>query len=187
MNILIFGLVSYLLGTIMTGLFVTKFYAGVDIRDHGSGNIGARNTGRIVGKKGFILTFCGDALKGAVVVGIAKLLSFSLEFQLLCLLLVVIGHIWPITLRFKGGKGISTLLGGLIVFDELICLLLLIFFFVCYLVMRSFTLAGLGAISLLPLILLFLNYSILSVVIAIFIVLIIIFAHRDNISLKWEK
>ncbi len=115
---------SYLFGNILTAYIVTKLKHNVDIRQEGSGNPGARNMGRVYGKGYFVATFLGDAIKGAIVVSVAKYLFEDSTFVMLTLLAVLLGHIYPIVFKGKGGKGISTFIGGLIAFDYLIALTL---------------------------------------------------------------
>ncbi len=76
-------ILSYIIGSIMTAFFVIKGLSSEDIRLQGSGNVGARNAGRVLGKKAFVYTFLGDAIKGVLVVLIARALHFSEEIQLL--------------------------------------------------------------------------------------------------------
>jgi acyl phosphate:glycerol-3-phosphate acyltransferase len=181
---------SYLIGTIMTGYFVIKAMNGQDIRVLGSGNVGARNAGRLIGKKGFILTAVGDVLKGVIVILGAKLLDFSIELQILVILAVVVGHIWPITLQFKGGKGIATYLGALLVFDYKVLLGFALIFIVLFTLMRSLTIAGLGSFLFIPIIMLLLNYSIQPVLIMAVVIFGVIFVHRENVRekiIKWRR
>jgi acyl phosphate:glycerol-3-phosphate acyltransferase len=187
--IYIYLLFSYFMGTIMTGYFVVKMLTGQDIRMLGSGNVGARNVGRVIGKKGFILTVIGDVLKGVIVVLGAKQLDFSLEWQILVMLAVVVGHIWPITLQFKGGKGIATYLGALLVFDYKVLLAFAVIFIVLYLFMKRLTVAGLTSFLFIPITMILLKYSINSILLMTFVILGVIFVHRQNVRdkiIKWQ-
>jgi acyl phosphate:glycerol-3-phosphate acyltransferase len=172
---------SYFVGTVMFGYLVIKLFHRKDIRLQGSGNVGARNAGRLHGKKAFVLIFLGDALKGVIVVMGARFLDFPDTTQLLGFGLVIIGHIKPITLRFQGGKGISTFIGGIIAFEPLVALLIVIGFIALYPFTKSFTFAGLGAFLLIPVLFVCLQYDELSVFIISFILLIILIAHSENI------
>ena len=122
-----------------------------DIRSGGSGNPGARNAGRLFGKKAFVVTFVGDALKGAIVVGVAGWFDFGAAVELLALVAVMLGHVFPIFLKFRGGKGVSTFIGGLLVFDPLLFAVFVGLFLLGYPLLKSFTIAGLLAIGFLPL------------------------------------
>jgi len=102
-----------MVGNILTAYMIIKWKYGMDIREVGSGNPGARNMGRLYGKGYFIATFLGDALKGAIIVYIARILFGDSILLLLSLLAIVVGHIYPIFFKYKGGKGISTFIGGM--------------------------------------------------------------------------
>jgi acyl phosphate:glycerol-3-phosphate acyltransferase len=182
-----FLIASYLIGNIMTGFFIVKVLGRNDIRLQGSGNVGARNAGRILGKKAFILTFLGDAAKGAIVIAIGRYLHLSEGIQLAGLTIAIIGHIKPILLRFQGGKGISTFIGGMIFFEPIIVPVIIIGFLIFYLFIKSFTLSGLGAFLFIPLALYFLQYSQASLLIVIGIIIVLYFAHIENIKERLRK
>ncbi len=171
----------------MTGYFIVKLFGKEDIRQQGSGNVGARNAGRILGKKGFVLTFLGDALKGGLVILVAKNFEFTDEITLLGLALAILGHILPILLRFQGGKGISTFIGGIITFEPFAIPVIIIGFLVIYLFVKSFTFAGLGSFLLLPVMLYFLKYSSISILIIVLITIVLYFAHSENIKERLNK
>ena len=111
MTALFILLSAYLLGSIPFGLLLGKFFGGVDVRTIGSGNIGATNVMR-TGKKSLgVATLLLDLGKGAAAVLLAKYVASETYIPLLAAFLVVIGHIFPVWLRFKGGKGVATTLG----------------------------------------------------------------------------
>lgn len=142
MNIFIFFVFSYFLGSIPFGLLVGYLVKGIDIRTRGSGNIGATNVVRVIGKKWGVLVFILDFLKGFIPPFLAKFIFYGPNnyIYLFAALLAVSGHIWPIFLKFKGGKGVATSLGSIcglsVVLAKLWLVLLLslgvwlIFFFV---------------------------------------------------------
>lgn len=103
---------AYLLGSINTSIIISKLFGTSDIREHGSGNAGATNTLRVLGKKAAILVVIGDALKGVLAVLFASLVAKILKTSDMCIypagLFAVIGHIFPLYFRFRGGKGIMT-------------------------------------------------------------------------------
>ncbi|MCX2825033.1 glycerol-3-phosphate 1-O-acyltransferase PlsY [Bacillus pseudomycoides] len=169
---------AYMLGNILTAYMIIKWKYGIDIHDVGSGNPGARNMGRLYGKVYFLATFLGDALKGAIVVYVARILFGESIFLLISLLAVVVGHIYPIFFKYKGGKGISTFIGGLIVFNYLIALTLVLIFILFYLIFKSFTKAGLITIACLPLCMIVYSYSMVAIVLSVCIIILILYAHR---------
>lgn len=114
MRVALVVVASYLLGGLCAGYYLVRLTRGRDVRAAGSGSAGARNVGRVMGAWGFAMTLTLDSLKGfAAVVG-AAWLGLSAWGVALALLAVVAGHIWPLQLAGRGGKGIATALGGLI-------------------------------------------------------------------------
>ena len=103
---------SYLLGCLNAGYYYVRLVHGKDIRLAGSGTAGARNAGRLFGNRVFALVFLGDAAKGAAATAVG--LSLGPESGALCAIAVVVGHIWPVQLGFRGGKGIASALGALL-------------------------------------------------------------------------
>jgi len=170
---------SYLFGNILTAYIVTKWKHNVDIRQEGSGNPGARNMGRVYGKGYFVATFLGDAIKGAIVVSIAKYLFEDSTFVMLALLAVLLGHIYPIVFKGKGGKGISTFIGGLIAFDYLIALTLVAVFIIFYLIFKGFTKPGLITIACLPVCMILYSYSIVTTILSALIIVLILYVNRE--------
>ena len=190
---IIVTLVAYLLGSISFSVIISKKMAGFDVREKGSGNAGATNMLRSVGKKGALLTLLGDALKGvvailfAILVGaIAKNADKSLLVQIAGIL-VVIGHTFPIFFEFKGGKGVATALGILLVTNWHIGIICLVFALVLIIVSRMVSVGAICAAILFPVLTLFSyeslfiepgNYMVFSIIIAI----IVCFNHRENIK-----
>ena len=109
--IIISAIIAYLLGSINTSIIVSKLFGKTDIRSHGSGNAGATNTLRVLGKKAAVMVVIGDGLKGVVAVFAAKYLSLSFAggavSPYVAAVCVVLGHIFPVFFEFKGGKGVS--------------------------------------------------------------------------------
>ena len=130
MNYFIFVL-AYLIGSVPFGLVVGKLFYGVDIREHGSGNLGGTNTFRTLGKKaGFIVTI-GDILKGTLAASLPLLFHHQELNPLFVGLFAVIGHMYPIFAGFRGGKAVATSAGLLLFQSPLLFLILLIFFLGC--------------------------------------------------------
>lgn len=203
LNLLIIVILAYLVGSIPTGILITKAVKGIDIRQHGSGNAGGTNVFRILGWKYGVLTILLDALKGAVaVVLIARLYLGDFPFpnatpfddftlvQIFAGLFAVIGHIWTVFASFKGGKGIATSLGFLIAIITIDMLLALAVFFVVVTISRYVSLGSILAAISVPLILI-VRENIFHVDIqgyhtilpfAIFIALLVIYTHRANVG-----
>jgi acyl phosphate:glycerol-3-phosphate acyltransferase len=171
----------------MFGFLISKLFYRVDIRGQGSGNVGARNAGRLHGKLAFVVIFLGDALKGASVVLIGRYFQFDEPIQLIGLALAIIGHLKPITLKFKGGKGISTFIGGVITFEPLLVPVIILSFGVLYPFIKSFTLAGLGTFVMIPLFLFYRNNDVLSFIIEIALVIMIFLAHTENVKERLKR
>ena len=191
---IIVGIVAYLIGSISFSVIISKKMAGFDVREKGSGNAGATNMLRSVGKKAAILTLLGDALKGvvailfAIIVGaIAKSADKSLLVQIAGIL-VVVGHTFPVFFGFKGGKGVATSLGVLLMTNWKIGLICLVFALVLMAVTRMVSLGSIGAAVLFPVLVLFIHtnftisegssYFIYSIILAA----LVIFNHRANIQ-----
>ncbi|HJZ47874.1 MAG TPA: glycerol-3-phosphate acyltransferase [Roseiflexaceae bacterium] len=174
-------IVAYLLGCIATAYYLVRLRTGQDIRQLGSGNVGGRNAGRVLGKAGFVLVAVGDALKGLLAVLFARYLGVGGWSMLLVILAVVAGHIWPAQLGFKGGKGAATLMGALIGYNIVIALLIAGIFVLLFVFLRSFTLAGMLALGLTPFALLILGQPRMDAISVAAPVLLVIFAHRANL------
>jgi glycerol-3-phosphate acyltransferase PlsY len=107
---------SYLLGSVSFSILIARYVKGIDIRQHGSGNAGATNTLRVLGKGPGITVFLLDIAKGICAVLLGQLLAPESDWvPAICGLAAIIGHNWPVYFRFKGGKGISTTVGALAV------------------------------------------------------------------------
>lgn len=188
MTIFLFIIIgSYLVGNMLTGPIISRLFYRGEIRAEGSGNPGARNAGRLYGKKAFIVTFIGDALKGALAIYLVKQLGFGANTELIVLFAVTLGHVYPILYKFNGGKGVSTLIGGLIVFNPFVIGVFVGLFLLNYLFLKSFTLAGLGAIFFMPVIVLGFSYEISACIIACLVSILILYAHRDDLERKFLR
>ena len=133
---------AYLVGNLLTATVVGKLFYKQDIRVEGSGNPGARNAGRVLGKTAFTVVFLGDAFKCAIVVLIAKWMGMDEWLQLVCVLIVMAGHIYPIVHKFRGGQGVSSFIGGMLAFNPLVVACFVVVFLVFYPFLKSFTLVG---------------------------------------------
>jgi glycerol-3-phosphate acyltransferase PlsY len=138
-------LTAYLLGSLPTALMVSRRLGNVDIRAIGDGNMGAHNIKLHLGWRAGILVAVVDFSKGALAVWIAQVASMDLGWQLLALTLAVLGHDFPIFARFRGGQGLATALGGLLVLANFEMTIGLIIYGVIYLITRNTDLgAGIG-------------------------------------------
>jgi glycerol-3-phosphate acyltransferase PlsY len=180
MKILLVILVSYILGSIPFGYIIAKI-KGVDITKLGSGNIGATNVGRYLGKPYFFIVLFLDAIKGFIPTILFKLL-FGLEYGILAGLFSVIGHSYSIFMKFKGGKGVAT---GLGVSIALIPIETIIGFGVWFLVLMIFKIVALAsiisAVSVFIVVLFLEKSSLIKIVCGIIAVLIVL-RHKSNIE-----
>ena len=180
-----FLLITYFISAIPFGLLLTKKFLNEDIRNLGSKNIGATNVTRIAGKKLGLVTLILDALKGAVMVRAAifafpEAHNFDL-FIALVAFVAVFAHIFPIYIRFKGGKGVATTLAVVLAIDPLIGLICLVTWLLVFLISRVSALSSIaGAIVLIPANY-FLAFSQVYVVLAVALSALIIFRHKSNI------
>lgn len=174
-------LLSYMLGCISTGYYLTRALTGKDITSYGSKSTGARNVGRILGKPGFIITFVADLLKGVIVMLVASALQIHPCAIMLSWLAVLAGHIWPVQLRFRGGKGIAVTIGALLIFDYWIVAGAGVVFALGLFFLKKYILSGLLAVAMLPLFAVLAGHSILDVSGIAVVTGILLFAHRRNI------
>jgi acyl phosphate:glycerol-3-phosphate acyltransferase len=173
---------AYLLGCVATGYYLVQFVAHRDIRAGGSGNIGARNAGRLLGAWGFAAVLLCDLGKGALAVWLTRCFTGSEHLALLAMLAVTVGHIWPAQLKFRGGKGVSASLGALLVFDWRVALTFAAVAGLAVLLLRKFTLGGLVAFAALPLMALAWRESPASVGGVLILALLVLWTHRKNLE-----
>ena len=176
---------SYLIGAIPFGLLVGKV-AGVDVREHGSKNIGATNVNRLLGKKLGIITLLLDVLKGFVPIALATLMLGDAPHAVIyacgCGVLAVVGHMFPVYLGFKGGKGVATGL-GVFLFLSPVAIAISVLVFLAVVVFSGFVSAGsLAAAGLFPLWLYLLESSQTLIITAFIIAVLIWFKHHENIG-----
>jgi glycerol-3-phosphate acyltransferase PlsY len=172
---------SYLIGCFTAGYYWTRWTTGQDIRQLGSGNVGARNVGRNFGSGGFAVTLLLDLLKGAVAVTIAGQMGLRPEAVVASLVAVIAGHNWPVQLRFHGGKGIAVSLGALLAYDPLSVGCLLLIFPPFYFCLRNFTLSGLLAFAFGPLVAFSCGLDKVEVAAMSFVAILALITHLKNI------
>ena len=142
--------IAYLLGCVQTGYYLVRSSTGQDLRRMGSGGTGARNAGRVLGRKGFVLTLLGDAGKGALAMAVATWLNASPWASAAALVAVVAGHVWPVQLRFSGGRGVAVGLGALAVYEPCLLGVLAVVALFGWVVSRRFQISGLAGFAVLP-------------------------------------
>lgn len=192
---IIIAIIAYAIGSINFSVIISRKMAGFDVRERGSGNAGTTNVLRAVGKKAALLTLICDILKGVVSILIAYILGKIIKnvdsamLVQIAGLLVVIGHAFPIFFEFKGGKGVATSLGVILMTNWQIGLICLIFALVIIIFTRMVSMGSIGAAILFPILTLFIDehfivpangmkYFIYSLLLA----LLVIFLHKQNIK-----
>lgn len=184
-------LVAYCIGSIPTALLVSRKFFGIDIRDYGSGNMGATNTFRVLGSRYGTMVMVFDILKGLTAVALYAFLPFYLRhelertnFMIGLGLAAVAGHIFPVFANFRGGKGVATLFGMILAIQPVIAISCVgVFLLVLYLTRYVSLSSILGAIMLPVSVLWIWNESeILYRVFALLVAFMVILTHQKNIS-----
>ena len=199
---IIIAIISYLIGSVNFSVILSKKIAGFDVREKGSGNAGSTNMLRSVGKGAAALTLICDILKGVVAIGIAILLGNMVQDSNKELLLqiagimVIVGHTYPVFFGFKGGKGVATSLGVLLLSNWQIGLICLVFALVMMALTRMVSLGSCTAAVLFPVLTLFINqhYTVLTegksgnvyFIYSVILAAIVLFNHRENIKRIYE-
>lgn len=187
-------IIAYLLGSISFSVIISKKMAGFDVRKKGSGNAGTTNVLRTVGKKASIITLICDILKGVVAILVAYIAGLIFKDEIDKALLIqlagiaaILGHTFPIFFEFKGGKGIATALGVLLITNWNIGLICLVFALVLMVLTRIVSLGSIAAAILFPVLIIFMphtaylvdgNYIIYSIILAV----LVVFNHRANVK-----
>ena len=192
---IIVAIIAYVIGSINFSVLISKKMAGFDVREKGSGNAGTTNMLRSVGKKAAVITLLCDILKGVVSILIALIAGNIVKdvdkavLVQIAGILVVVGHTFPIFFEFKGGKGVATSLGVIMMINWKIGLICLVFALVIMAFSKMVSMGSVGAAILFPVLTLFINtnfivqasgmkYFVFSVILAA----IVIFNHRANIK-----
>ncbi len=177
----------YLLGSFTSGYYWVRWRTGQDIRLLGSGNVGARNVGRLLGPTAFCITLLLDVAKGALAVGVANYAGVSTDGVVACILAVVAGHNWPPQLRFQGGKGVASSIGALLAFDPLGMLVVLVLFVPIWGLVRNFTLSGLLAFAVAPFVLFLAGFENPSIAAFSFLAILMLITHRKNVREEFAR
>ncbi len=200
MSILIVALllvVAYLLGSIPTAVWVGKRFYHIDIREHGSGNAGATNTFRVLGVKAGIPVLIFDVFKGWLAVQLSYFVndylilshSGTIDLKLALGVAALLGHIFPVYVGFKGGKGVATLLGMVIAVHPESALIAIIIFLISLFITRYVSLSSmLGGLSFPILIVVVFQTTTISLVIfSMIIAILLLFTHQKNIERLLSK
>lgn len=181
--VIIFFILGYIFGSFPTGYFLVKAKKGIDIRDIGSGATGGTNVSRILGAKWGLIVGLLDVLKAFLPTILAKIFISPGWGLALVAISPVLGHIFPIFLQFKGGKGVSTTIGTLLALFGWKFLWILLFYAILYIsVFRITSIFSLSFSSVLPLICYYFQQSTPFLFLGFFLMIIIWHAHRENIS-----
>ena len=179
MDILIIGIISYLMGSIPFGLILTKLFLNKDIREIGSGNIGATNVLRSGNKIIGYITLIFDILKAVIPVIFVK--TYYTDFLYLASLCAFLGHVFPVWLKFKGGKGVATYVGILFVINIYFGIIFALCWFVIFGITKFSSLSSLIASISIPVYLIITsNFDEIFFFIIMFV--LIFFTHRENIK-----
>lgn len=184
---------AYLIGSVPSAVWLGQAYYGIDIRDFGSGNAGATNTFRVLGKKTGILVMALDIFKGLTAVTLATVwmqLGFIAESQLILFKLIfgisaVVGHIFPIYIGFKGGKGVATLLGMVLGINPLVAAICVAVFMIVLLSTKYVSLGSILGTLTFPVMLLITNIEPNGTILIVFgftFFLVMLFTHKKNIQ-----
>jgi acyl phosphate:glycerol-3-phosphate acyltransferase len=191
MKELLLLIISYLIGSIPTALIVSKRFFGIDIRDYGSGNMGATNTFRVLGSRYGTMVMVFDILKGMAAVMLYNFLPFYLNHELertnLMLglgLAAVAGHIFPVFANFRGGKGVATLLGMVLAIQPVIAVSCIGIFLTVLFLTRYVSLSSILAALALPVCVLWIwnENEILYRIFALAVAVLVVLTHQKNIG-----
>ena len=179
------GITAYLCGSIPTGVLIAK-RQGIPVQEAGSGNIGATNVARTAGKTAGILTLIGDVLKGLLPILVVRGLGDDVVIPACVAVMATLGHLFPIFLRFAGGKGVATGLGVFLGLAPIAILTALIGFVLVFAVNRIVSLASIVATALTPVLIYFFAYPQPVLIAGILIAGLIITRHHENIGRLWR-
>lgn len=191
MKELILIISAYLIGSIPTALIISRSFFGVDIREYGSGNMGATNTFRVLGSKFGTIVMVGDMLKGILAVALYNLLPYYLTNELdrtnLMIglgLAAVLGHIYPIWAQFRGGKGVATLFGMLLAIQPVVAASCVAVFLLVLFLTRYVSLSSILAGVALPVCVLWIynEKEVFYRVFAVAVAALVVLTHQKNIS-----
>ena len=182
---------AYLLGSVPSAVWIGKNFYGIDVRQHGSGNAGATNTLRVLGKKAGFIVLGIDALKGFAAASLAIFIlpdagdeNHILIYKMVLGFVAVLGHIYPVFAGFKGGKGIATLLGIVIALNAWLALYCFVLFVLTVSITRYISVGSMLSAMVSPLIAFWLNHYNINPLFyfCCVVAILVIFTHRSNIK-----
>lgn len=187
---IVVSVIAYSIGSIMSSVIISRKLAGFDVREKGSKNAGSTNVLRTAGKKAAILTLICDILKGVVAILVAMLVAKIAKIEDASLLkhiaglFAILGHTFPIFFEFRGGKGVATSLGVLLMLNWKIGLIALSFAIVLMIATKMVSVGSISAAILYPILVIFMqdNKNIGTLIVSFLIALLVIFNHRSNIK-----
>ncbi len=181
-NEIIGVVLAYLLGCFQTSFIIGKVFKNIDIRDFGSGNAGTTNAFRVMGKKAGIATFVGDFTKGLVAYLLALSFFNDVGAAFFISFFAVIGHNWPVFLKFKGGKGIASTVGIIFAYDWKLGFVILAIGFLVGFLSKYVSVASMTVTFLFPLSLIIIKEERFAIFTAILLFIIAVYRHRANIK-----
>ncbi len=182
---------AYLLGSVPSSVWIGKRFYAVDVREHGSGNAGFTNTVRVLGWRAGLPVFLADVLKGYIAVSLVRLTNVYIigtadfvNFQLILGAAAVLGHIFPVYVGFKGGKGVATLLGLLLAIQPQPTLICIGIFVVVFLTTRYVSLSSMIAGISFPILIIFVFQTTISslVIFSMIVSILLLLTHQKNIE-----
>lgn len=180
MKIILLSLAAFIIGSIPTGLLIARS-RGIDLKQKGSGNIGATNVLRTAGKWPAVFTLCGDILKGAAAVLLARHFEAGVLYEGVIGICSILGHNFSLFLKFKGGKGVATSLGVLSIYSPVTALFSVILWLLTVITTKYSSLGALVAFGFLPISMILFDTR-EKFPIALIMTLMMFIMHRENIS-----
>ena len=181
LSIVLGATMAYLLGSIPSGLWIGRKFFQIDIRQHGSGNLGATNSFRILGKKAGTIVLLMDLLKGSISVLLLKQMDLHGIFPLIIALFAVMGHTYPLFANFKGGKAVATFAGVILAYQPVLFLIGLGIFILTLAISKMVSFTSMLTISIGVLLSLYFQDIVLTTI-ALLADIFIIYRHRTNIQ-----
>lgn len=175
------SVIAYLLGNFSTSYLISRAAGKIDIRKYGSGNAGSTNVLRVLGVKAAAVAFLGDLLKGTAAVLIGKQLGGSYG-EIVAGISVVLGHNWPVFLKFKGGKGIATTIGLMIPIDPIMVLLIVAAGVMLIVITRYVSLGSVMGVLIYPIAMIATRKPLEYIIFSIILSAMAVFKHRSNLE-----